>query len=118
MFILAIIGFILTIPSLIAMDISTWELFDKCLDLITVAVPPALPLALSFGMTQSIHRIRNSDMKIYCTRPQKIVETGTIDTIVFDKTGTLTEDKMVCHSVVKWDWFRAGKRDEVIQSEC
>lgn len=110
MFILAIIGFILTIPSLISMDISTWEMVDKCLDLITVSVPPALPLALSFGMTQSIHRIRHSSMRIYCIRPQKIVEAGTVDTIVFDKTGTLTEDKMKCHSVVTWDWGRAGSK--------
>jgi len=81
-------------------------LTDKCLDLITVAVPPALPLALSFGMTQSLHRIRSSDKKIFCIRPQKIVEAGNVDSVVFDKTGTLTDDNMICHKIINFDYIK------------
>lgn len=40
------------------MNASVFELVDKALDLITVAVPPALPLALSIGINQSLHRLK------------------------------------------------------------
>jgi len=40
------------------LNASVFELVDKALDLITVAVPPALPLALSIGINQSLHRLK------------------------------------------------------------
>jgi len=96
---LALTGFFGTLPSLIMLDTDAYELIDKALDLITVVVPPALPLALSIGINQSLRRLRKS-AGIYCISPQKIIQAGLIDCIVFDKTGTLTEDKLILEQVI------------------
>jgi len=100
MFVLAITGFIGTLPSLINLGCSNSELIDKALDLITVAVPPALPLALSIGINHSLKRLNNHDYNIRCTSPHKIIQGGLIDAIVFDKTGTLTEDKLNIDKII------------------
>ncbi|KAJ3351145.1 hypothetical protein HDU83_009224 [Entophlyctis luteolus] len=58
------------------------------LDLITIAVPPALPLVLTIGISKSISRLKKSN--IYCITPDRITYAGRIDVFCWDKTGTLT----------------------------
>eukprot|EP01107_Rhizomastix_libera_P002909 TRINITY_DN1504_c0_g2_i2.p1 TRINITY_DN1504_c0_g2~~TRINITY_DN1504_c0_g2_i2.p1 ORF type:complete len:1151 (+),score=396.77 TRINITY_DN1504_c0_g2_i2:331-3453(+) len=62
----------------------------KGLDLITIIVPPALPLALSTAILSSLKTL--SQKKIFCTNPSLVAECGKVDVAVFDKTGTLTEE--------------------------
>ena len=66
------------------------DIIKRSLDIITIAVPPALPGALTAGLIYAQNRLRKQ--KIYCISPRTINICGTLDTFVFDKTGTLTED--------------------------
>ena len=62
-------------------------------DLITIAVPPALPLVLTIGIVLSMERLKK--MKIFCISPPRINFAGRIDTMCWDKTGTLTSSQLV-----------------------
>ena len=86
----AIIGFAITLPKLLKLGIETEALVDKCLDLITITVPPALPATMSVGVAFAITRLKKS--KIFCISPPRVNVSGMIEIMVFDKTGTLTED--------------------------
>jgi magnesium-transporting ATPase (P-type) len=66
------------------------DVIKRSLDVITIAVPPALPGALTAGLIYGQNRLRKQ--KVYCISPRTINICGTLNTIVFDKTGTLTED--------------------------
>lgn len=74
------------------------DIIKRSLDIITIAVPPALPGALTAGLIYSQNRLRKQ--KIYCISPRTINICGTLDTFVFDKTGTLTEDGLDLKSVL------------------
>jgi cation-transporting ATPase 13A2 len=66
------------------------EIAVRSLDVLTIAVPPALPAALSVATTFAIARLKRKG--IFCTSPQRINVAGMITAVVFDKTGTLTEE--------------------------
>lgn len=59
----------------------------RFLDMITVAVPPALPACLTIAMVFSISRLRQ--IGIFVTGPHTITVAGQLDAICFDKTGAL-----------------------------
>jgi cation-transporting ATPase 13A3/4/5 len=54
-------------------------------DMITVAVPPALPACLTIAQVFSIGRLKQ--MGIYVTGPHTITLAGQLDIVCFDKTG-------------------------------
>uniref|UniRef100_A0A8C3PPZ2 Cation-transporting ATPase n=1 Tax=Calidris pygmaea TaxID=425635 RepID=A0A8C3PPZ2_9CHAR len=58
--------------------------------LLTVAVPPTIPAALTTGTVYAQRRLKKK--KIFCISPQRINICGQINLVCFDKTGTLTED--------------------------
>jgi cation-transporting ATPase 13A3/4/5 len=60
------------------------------LDIITIAVPPALPGALTAGLVTAQGRLK--DQSIFCISPRTINLCGSLNTFVFDKSGKLTED--------------------------
>jgi cation-transporting P-type ATPase 13A2 len=64
----------------------------KCLDMITITVPPTLPIAMTVGVIYAIEKLKAKE--IYTISPNQIVEGGVLDTMCFDKTGTLTTDHM------------------------
>ncbi|XP_030843077.1 probable cation-transporting ATPase 13A3 isoform X2 [Strongylocentrotus purpuratus] len=86
----AFIGFIYTVIVLALDGTQTREIILKSLDIITIAVPPALPASLTIGMVYAQFRLKKRG--IFCISPQRINLCGTIDIVCFDKTGTLTED--------------------------
>lgn len=86
------VGFCLCLPFQITLGVPAEELIKRCLDLITVTVPPALPAAMTVGTAFAISRLRKSN--IFCISPPRVNVAGKIDTFCFDKTGTLTEDGM------------------------
>lgn len=90
MILLALLGFCLTIPSFITHHFTFEATILRFLDLVTTAVPPALPAVLTSGIIYSIARLRQE--QIYCTSPTRLNISGMIRTVVFDKTGTLTEE--------------------------
>lgn len=78
--------------------ISAGKIAIEALDLITIAVPPALPAAMTVGRFYAQQRLEKN--RIYCISPRAINVSGSIDCVCFDKTGTLTEDGLDMWGVV------------------
>ena len=79
-----------TFPLQINIGVSIEIAVGRCLDMITVAVPAALPVAMSCGIVFAVRRLKKKG--IFCISPPRINIAGQINTFVFDKTGTLTEE--------------------------
>uniref|UniRef100_A0A7M4F4H9 Cation-transporting ATPase n=1 Tax=Crocodylus porosus TaxID=8502 RepID=A0A7M4F4H9_CROPO len=80
------------------MCLITGEIVKKALDVVTIAVPPALPAALTTGIIYTQRRLKKKG--IFCISPQRINMCGQLNLICFDKTGTLTEDGLDLWGVV------------------
>jgi cation-transporting ATPase 13A3/4/5 len=89
---IALIGLVYTIIIFSKWGSPVASMLKRALDLITITVPPALPIAMSIATAFSVRRLK--DLSIYCTSPQRINVCGRIDVMCFDKTGTLTEDSL------------------------
>ena len=87
---IALLGMVVAIVMKVLFKNPVSDIIQRSLDIITIAVPPALPGALTAGLVYAQNRLKKS--KIYCISPRTINICGTLNTIVFDKTGTLTED--------------------------
>lgn len=74
------------------------DLIIKLIDLILIAVPPALPVSMTFGIIYAIEKLQKK--KIFCISQNKVITGGIIEFACFDKTGTLTEDYMDFYCVV------------------
>nr|XP_033815068.1 probable cation-transporting ATPase 13A4 isoform X1 [Geotrypetes seraphini] len=85
---------------------SAGEVVKKALDVITIAVPPALPAALTIGIIYAQKRLEKKS--IFCISPQRINMCGTLNLICFDKTGTLTEDGLDLWGIIPSEgiWFQ------------
>ncbi|XP_059842890.1 probable cation-transporting ATPase 13A4 [Hypanus sabinus] len=88
--VIATIGMIYSVCILQFNGVATGKLVIKALDVITIAVPPALPATVTIGIIYSQERLKKKG--IFCISPQRINICGQLDLICFDKTGTLTED--------------------------
>ena len=91
MALLAITANCVTVPFQLNLGVPTKTIIDHTLDLITVAVPPALPAAMSCGIVFALRRLKLQG-QIFCISPPRVNMAGQIETFVFDKTGTLTEE--------------------------
>lgn len=58
MALIAVVGFFAIIPSLIKNKSDPATFIDRSLNLIVIAVPPALPAAMSCGMIFAITRLK------------------------------------------------------------
>lgn len=73
----------------------------RTLDIITIVIPPALPLAMTAGTVYSQTRLRN--LNIFCISPQRINVCGKLKLVCFDKTGTLTDDGLTMNGCISYD---------------
>jgi cation-transporting P-type ATPase 13A3/4/5 len=73
------------------------DIIINTLDVVTIAVPPALPAAMTCGIIFAQRRLKK--LNIFCISPRTINMCGGIDLFCFDKTGTLTEDGMDVNSL-------------------
>ena len=64
----------------------------RALDLITIVIPPSLPLAMSVGTNFALVALRA--MGIFCISPSRVNMAGKVNFMCFDKTGTLTSEVM------------------------
>jgi len=87
---IALAGFGATFKDMLSQGYDTADIIDRCLNLITITVPPALPAAMTAGTAFAISRLKAK--KIFCISPQRVNVAGRVNMMVFDKTGTLTED--------------------------
>ncbi len=65
------------------------RIIRQALDMVTICVPPSLPVCLSAAVGIALTRLRKHD--IFVSEPNKLVAAGHLDIACFDKTGTLTE---------------------------
>ncbi|OMJ23109.1 putative cation-transporting ATPase [Smittium culicis] len=87
---IAFLGFLASVANFLRLGISTGVIIIRALDLITVAVPPALPASMSIGTSFALNRLR--EKLIYCISPSRINVCGRVNLVGFDKTGTITEE--------------------------
>lgn len=114
---IAILGFAWCIPSFIAAKIETEFVILRALDLITITVPPTLPLAMTIGTAFAISRLKRKG--VVCISPQKVNVAGKVTVFCFDKTGTLTEDTMSVYGVEEQGVLKAsGDRLTNLMAEC
>lgn len=113
LFVIAIIGMIATIIYFKIIGVSSQEIALRSLDVLTIAVPPALPATLSICITFSIARLKRR--QIFCLSPQRINVAGMVNMFVFDKTGTLTEEGL---DVMGVRMVKHGKFTELIQQQA
>ncbi|XP_055714492.1 polyamine-transporting ATPase 13A3 isoform X2 [Phlebotomus papatasi] len=99
--VIAAIGFLYTLVTKIVRGVSATKIAIESLDLITIAVPPALPAAMTVGRMNAQQRLKKK--AIYCISPRSINVSGSIDCVCFDKTGTLTEEGLDMWGVVPAD---------------
>ncbi|XP_052213328.1 polyamine-transporting ATPase 13A3-like isoform X2 [Dreissena polymorpha] len=98
LFSIAAVGLIYTLVLKIKLDHPVHEIIKRSLDVITIAVPPALPAALTVGIVFAQARMKKRE--IYCISPRSINICGSINAVCFDKTGTLTEEGLDMMGVV------------------
>lgn len=96
--VLALTGIIYSIGILIHVKACVEDIVYKALDIITIAVPPSLPAAMTVGTVYAQARLKRQG--IFCISPQRINVCGKLKLICFDKTGTLTEDGLDLWGVV------------------
>ncbi|XP_075058370.1 putative cation-transporting ATPase 13A4 [Mixophyes fleayi] len=101
---LAFVGMIYAICIFALGGAEAGEVVKKGLDVITIAVPPALPAALTAGIIYAQKRLEKS--RIFCISPQRINLCGTVNLFCFDKTGTLTEDGLDLWGIVPSSGYR------------
>ncbi|XP_034446104.1 cation-transporting ATPase 13A2 isoform X1 [Hippoglossus hippoglossus] len=87
---LAFIGTIYNFVVLFRANVSWGYLVIRCLDIVTIAVPPALPAAITAGTIYAQQRLKKQG--IFCISPPRINVCGKVSIFCFDKTGTLTEE--------------------------
>jgi cation-transporting ATPase 13A3/4/5 len=88
--ILSFMGFLASFYNFIKLKLSWHVIVVRALDLITIAVPPALPATMAIGTTFAISRLKK--LYIFCTSPPRVNIGGKINMMCFDKTGTLTQE--------------------------
>ncbi|KAJ3102089.1 hypothetical protein HDU97_000803 [Phlyctochytrium planicorne] len=90
--IVALAAFINRVINGVSQDLPTFWVVVTSLDLITIAVPPALPLILTVGIGLALQRLKQKN--IFCISPERINYAGRIDVFCWDKTGTLTTPRL------------------------
>ncbi|KAG7399537.1 hypothetical protein PHYBOEH_008662 [Phytophthora boehmeriae] len=89
---IAIAAFIKRVIDGASTDTPFFDTLIHSLDLITIAVPPALPLVLSSGIGFAMQRLQNRG--IFCIDSRRVNSCGQVTCYCFDKTGTLTQDHL------------------------
>lgn len=110
---IALVGMLFTMTLKILYKNPVADIIKRSLDVITIAVPPALPGALTAGLIYAQNRLRLQN--IYCISPRTINICGTINTFVFDKTGTLTEDGLDMKCVLPVNRMENGGKLETYE---
>lgn len=95
---IAVGSLVYTIVSKTSRGIAPLDVLIKALDVVTIALPPALPAAMTVGKLYGLVRLKNR--QIFCMNSRVINVSGSVNCVCFDKTGTLTEDGLDMWGVV------------------
>lgn len=96
--VVALLGTIYSIVILLRNQVPLGEIVIRALDVVTVAVPPALPAAMTMCTLYAQSRLESQG--VFCIHPPRINLGGKLRLVCFDKTGTLTEDGLDVMGVV------------------
>ena len=113
MSIFGVIGLIWAVSFLVYHNSSTETIIIRGLDIITIVVPPVLPLVLTIGTSFSINRLKK--LNISCISLPAVTSAGRVSVVVFDKTGTITEDWMSLKGVFTSTLSQASDCDYKVQ---
>eukprot|EP00835_Amoeboradix_gromovi_P000424 NODE_15_length_42055_cov_0.634117.p2 type:complete len:1047 gc:universal NODE_15_length_42055_cov_0.634117:34719-37859(+) len=97
---IALLGFLYSCVQFVTAGEPFVVILVASLDLITIAVPPALPSTLTAGISFALSRL--SKIQIYCISPSRINVAGQVNFILFDKTGTLTINNLTLKIVLQY----------------
>lgn len=112
MLILGVAFYVWDIVALVSYGAPAGFIVLRYFDLITVAVPPALPACLTVATALAITRLMHQG--IYVSNPSAINAAGHLDIICFDKTGTLTESGLDLYGIVPNLRHLPHNREEVL----
>ena len=73
-------------------------LFENILDLLVMAIPSSLSLALTLGTYYYQYSLISK--QISCSGVYRLMAAGKINKLIFDKTGTLTEEDLELHGYI------------------
>ena len=82
---LSLLGFFISVYQLERLGAGAGLIVVRALDLVTIIVPPSLPLALSVGTNYALVALRR--MQVCCISPNRINMAGKVRVMCFDKTG-------------------------------
>ncbi|CAH8507851.1 unnamed protein product [Schistosoma intercalatum] len=99
--ILAVVGLGVSIYLMIRVNVGVGDIIRRALDLVTVVVPPALPVVMTVGVVLAQRRLLSHG--IFCVNPTVINVCGVINVACFDKTGTLTEDGLDMWGIIPYE---------------
>ncbi|KAM8953105.1 putative cation-transporting ATPase 13A4 [Pelodytes ibericus] len=97
--ILAIIGIVYTVIIFVQRQVSAWRIIVEALVLLTSAICPIIPAALTVGILYGRSRLKKKS--IFCISPDRINMCGQLNLFCFDKTGTLTEDGLDLMGIIQ-----------------
>lgn len=95
---LGLLFYIWDVVALASFGASAGFIIIKYLDMITIAVPPALPACLTVATAIAVSRLQTHG--IFVSSPAAVAMAGHLDMVCFDKTGTLTEPGLELLGVV------------------
>ncbi|XP_075720182.1 putative cation-transporting ATPase 13A4 [Rhinoderma darwinii] len=87
---LAVVGIVYAVIIFVQRKVSAWRIIVESLVLLTSAICPIIPAALTVGIIYAQSRLKKKT--IFCISPDRINMCGQLNLFCFDKTGTLTED--------------------------
>ncbi|CAH8492371.1 unnamed protein product [Heterobilharzia americana] len=99
--VLAVIGLAFSIYLMVKANVGVGDMVVRALDLVTIVVPPALPVVMTVGIVFAQRRLRSQG--IFCVNPSVINVCGVINVACFDKTGTLTEDGLDMWGIIPYE---------------
>jgi cation-transporting ATPase 13A2 len=71
MAVMATAGFCFSIHTFVKYNVDLWEIILNACDVVTIAVPPALPAAMTIGTEFALERLKKA--KIFCISPNRWV---------------------------------------------
>ncbi|NXU59559.1 AT135 ATPase, partial [Turnix velox] len=104
---IGVLGLIYTVCVFVSHKKPVADVVAMALLLLTAAVPPTIPAALTTGTVYAQRRLKKK--MIFCISPQRINICGQINLVCFDKTGTLTEDGLDLLGVIPSEGSRFQK---------
>lgn len=92
------IGMLATIITMVKAGQPSGNIILHVLDIISITVPPSLPIAMTTTVTFTMRRL--AKRRIFCTSPARVNISGYVKIVIFDKTNTLTRRDIDVNGII------------------